>query len=206
MPARSKPGVDWTEIERRYKSGETPYDIAKTYPVKITRQSIMERAQRHGWDGNGPAVAAQVPVPQKRTTTLPALTRDTRSAKARELVIDAVMKGGPLRLAAKRAALSDEFLKVWVSDDPGFRQDVERAKAECVLRKIERVDEAGERGDVKADFWFLERDLETRDEFGQAATRGNGGVNIQVVLNIPRAEMPEAITVEHTAVPVSDLS
>ena len=91
----------------------------------------------------------------------------------------------PPTLAAARAGISTETLAAWKRDDGEFGALVEQAHMGSVCRKIGRIDEAGERGDWKADSWYLERNRSTRDDFGGAA--GAGATKIEVIVNVQRA-------------------
>ncbi len=63
---------------------------------------------------------------------------------------------------------------------------VQMADARALARKVERIEDAGRRGDWKADSWSLERHPASREEFGGASR--NSGPEITVILNIPKPD------------------
>jgi len=76
-----------------------------------------------------------------------------------------------------------DTLKAWRDEDPVFGAMVDAARHRAIACKIERIDEAGARGDWKADSWYLERAPETREAFGGANASGFTGIVVN--LNVP---------------------
>lgn len=116
-----------------------------------------------------------------------------RTPENAALILALVEKGVPEGLAAQRAGIDPDTLTNWKHDDPEMADLVEIARTEAVCRKIARVDEAGQRGDWKADSWYLEKSRLTRDEFGAGGNQGRGFGNFNVILRVPSpwdAEQP----------------
>jgi len=103
--------------------------------------------------------------------------------------------------AAEHAGVSDQTILNWKKDDPEFLALVEGAKAKFRRDNLTDIHDARKRGDWKAGAYLVERSAHTRDDFKPPESAGKGGVNIQVVLNIPRAEQPgdNAIVIEGQA-------
>ncbi len=166
---------DWPAIRAGYERGMSPTEIAKTIPESPSRQAIEKRAKREGWE------VAKLPD-QAPGTEL------TGKDATKAVVLQKIRSGVPLGVAAKAAGIHDNTLRNWRNDDVAFGEAVQAARAAFIARKIEQVDEAGER-DWKAAAYVLERSPETRDQYGHK--QDSGGVT--VVLNINRKE---GITIE----------
>ena len=91
-----------------------------------------------------------------------------------------------------------DTLKAWRDSDPVFGAMVDAARHRAIACKIERIDEAGARGDWKADSWYLERAPETREAFGGSNTQGFAGVT--VILNVPDPKQPQMPVIDATPV------
>ena len=194
--------IPWNEIRDRFIKGESATAIARDYPV--SRQAIQKRAKKEGWEQDGWLAQAQ------QTPTAKAVAKpETNSAKiiaslgkrtpenAAELC-RLIERGVPHTVAAEAVGMHRDTLKTWRDEDPEVDAMVLAARNRSIARKIERVDEAGERGDWKADSWFLERAPETRAEFGGSKTQGFDGVT--VILNVADPNLPEMPVIEATPV------
>jgi len=196
MPANPKPNVDWVDVERRYKAGETSRTISRVlmeFGISLSRQAIEQRAERQGWSEKRPASSAPSPVVEAKprpkierakNTRHPAVPAEAnrRTEAAAVAVIAAASHGASLPVAASYANLDGEFLQRWLAEDESFRRRITQEMAAKAVRRLELVDEAAERGDVKATMWWLENAPITRTEFGKNA-RGTAET-IKVVLNI----------------------
>lgn len=103
--------------------------------------------------------------------------------------------------AAQHAGISDTTWLRWKADDADLMALVEQARAQFLRKNLGRIDRAAEKTDWKAALTLIERSPNTRDDFKAPEAAGKAGINIQVVLNIPRAEAPgdEAIVIEGRA-------
>ncbi|MHA1566445.1 MAG: GumC family protein [Alphaproteobacteria bacterium] len=60
MVVATRADVDWGEIERRYRRGQSCNSIAKLFPT--SRQTIMRRAKQYGWSRPGSDVDSDIGV------------------------------------------------------------------------------------------------------------------------------------------------
>lgn len=188
MSAPPKPGIDWTEIERRYRLGESANALAKEFPV--TRQAIEKRVRRQGW----PRDETAIKLSQSLTTSRmqhPVTQSDRLLARAGKRtpengakVLELLRYGVPLATAGRIVGVSDDCLRGWIAEDADFAALVEAARHEAVAKRVVRLDQAGERGDWRADAWFLERAPLSRGEF--VVQSDKTPVDIQFILNVPR--------------------
>ena len=123
----------------------------------MSRQAIQKRAKKEGWEQDGWLAQAQ------QTPTAKAVAKpETNSAKiiaslgkrtpenAAELC-RLIERGVPHTVAAEAVGMHRDTLKAWRNEDAEFDAMVAAARNQSIARKIKRVDEAGERGDWKAD-------------------------------------------------------
>lgn len=190
--------LPWNEIKNRYCKGESANAIAKDYPV--SRQAIQKRAKKEGWSSDGWLEAAKR-TPTAKAVEKPETRRESIIAKLGKRTPETaaelcrlIERGVPHTVAAEAVGMHRDTLRAWRDDDPEFDGLIAAARMRAVSRKIERIDEAGQRGDWKADSWFLERAPETRGEFGGGAAGGITGIN--VILNIPDPKPIEMPTIE----------
>lgn len=109
-----------------------------------------------------------------------------------------IERGVPHTVAAEAVGMHRDTLRSWRDDDPEFDALVAAARMGAISRKIQRIDEAGERRDWKADSWYLERAPETRDVFAGSTNKGNA--DIQVILNIGDPKPVEIPVIDVTPV------
>jgi transposase-like protein len=184
MPALSKPGIAWQRIAADYAAGASLSALSRRYGV--TRQGIAKRAGREGWHRDPEAVAPASSRTAQRIANpvTPADCRliadGRRSVPNMQAVLAALRIGAPVTVAARRVGLSDDALRAWVDDDPDFARLAEAARADGLHTRLERLEQAAERGDARIDQWALERHPLTRDEFA-AADRGKASLSITVV-------------------------
>lgn len=106
-----------------------------------------------------------------------------------------IARGVPIRLAAESVGISRQALDDWRRRDPDLEALIGRARSSALAESVERIVEAGKRGDWRADAYVLERAPETRDEYGQLVGKGGGGIN--VVINMDRTQgIAGAVTIE----------
>lgn len=225
MPFPTAP-VDWADIERRWRAGEGSTPIAKSLPEmpngrKLTRQAIDDRAERENWQRGVPVEAiAKVrglasmqalerAANLRRKDPQASIPHDVavqlgwgkKTPETIALIVHDIELGLSETTASKHAGIDETTLANWKRDDSELSALIEQAKATFRRKTFEQIGKAGERGDWKATAFLGERSVHTRDDLKAPEAVGKGGVNIQVVLNIPRAEFVEPITIEHTAVP-----
>src|SRR3546814_5455079 len=95
----------------------------------------------------------------------------------------ALIEGGmPKGRAAVKCGISRDTLQDWCKADPELSAQVEAAEASYMSRHLANLNDASDRGDVKAATWMLERHPATRADFG-AEKQGSGGPQIVVQIN-----------------------
>ncbi len=185
MAAPSKPGVDWNEIHRLYTQEEMSLNrIAELHGV--SRPAIAKRAKRAGWMRPG----EKEKLPSAPTGL--AISCVEPSPETADRIIDWVNDCVPLKLAAGAVGMSVDDLKAWLEADPDFASRIDVGQHEAHATLIRRVNEAGARGDVKADQWLLERLKETRGEFTPTRQQGTDVGGITVTINVPVPQLVEA--------------
>lgn len=157
----------------------------------MTRQAIEYRRNRYEWQRDE-AAAALCETPTGQRVTAPQNRHDRkliadgkRSLANMRAILEALSGGASARLAAQRVGIGETTLKEWLASDLDFARLAKAAEAEAGLRAIERVKEAGTRGDWRADAYLLERMPVTRDDFAPRPSTGLGEgppVTIQLVM------------------------
>lgn len=213
---QSKPGIDWAEIEARFNNGLSAYTLAKEYD--ISRQAINKRAIREGW----PAVkhkvklaravvkAVRQPEVTKKVTSevttearqplaIP-ITRhrhvqkfDKDTVETREAILALLRDGNPKVIATQASGVSLETFNMWLKNDLILSAMVREAESMAVVQRLQNIQKAGNRGDWKADSWYLERTH--RETFGSNEIK-NGALAVQI--NIHRDTDKETVTVKPT--------
>ena len=181
MPFQDKPGVDWIEIRRMVLEEGTPLrQLAVRYSV--SRQAIHKRAMKEGW-----IVPKQVRTPLLESRLIESGTLGHVAWKATPGVLAAYVKhlseGMPKRTAAAMVGVARQTIEEWRDKDKNFDAACQAATAHWAKTRIKNINNAGDRGDWRADSWLLERHPETRTDF--QGPKAEGGTTIQVVLNIP---------------------
>lgn len=199
MPNRTKPGVDWAGIERRYRAGEGSTSIAKDYDIK--RQSIDKRARIEGWRDSGPEkwLPAARNTDTARRLLNPQTTRDkqlaTRGNRTPEnlaLILDKIEQGSPIYVAVGTAGITDETFREWKKDDPTVNPLVQQARQDFISRQYGNIAAAGDRGDWKASQALLQSAPETRKDWANGSSGGSG---ITVNISISGEDTPPVVDI-----------
>ena len=172
--------IDWTDIERRIRTGESARSLAKEYGISHT--AILKRAKKGGWRG-GARTSTKAPVVTETEPT--GLALGARSPENRKLVLGDLKYGIPLGLAARAVGMSEDSLEAWMRAEPVFAQQASAAKARGHADLVKAVVDAAKRGDWRAAMALLERLKETRDEF--AAPKKDSGT-VHVTFNFDRGD------------------
>lgn len=104
-------------------------------------------------------------------------------------IAEAINAGATKRLAAAHAGVSYDTLNDWEHGKKGipksahvqFVQLLAAAESRAAIRKLARIEKAGNEGDWRADAWWLERRMP--EEFGKSVVDVNqsGAIRIEVV-------------------------
>lgn len=190
MAGPNKPGVNWTEIEACVRAGEAMGSVARR--MGVSRQAISKRAKKEGWS---PTTDAEViaGTDTARRLAAPVTGADRRlaaegrrSPATMQRVLDMLATGASVAMAARRVGMSPDALHDWFRADAAFKRAAEAAGAEFGASLVERIAEAGRRGDWRADAHLLDRHPATRDEFGPRHAEGaQGGGRILIQINAP---------------------
>ena len=200
---QSKPGTDWAAIRQGFGAGISIRELARQH-APLTHRAIQKRRDKEGWDTQSATKAAtdiKLAATLAATATLPSViaqeagqvqSQVRTEAKAR-IVLESLARGMPYMVAAAHAGIARHTLEAWRDADAQFAHACETAMECWHGSKLTEIDAAGARGDWKASAYRLERHHKTRETY---ATKGDGGTNIQVVVNVDRAK-DELVTVEH---------
>ncbi len=209
MSSSTKPGVSWSEIEKRYRAGESANVIAKDYP--ISRQRIEAKAKKRNWR---PKTEFQLPTVRRSVRALmdrdwepepmwlrfvdatetAARLEDPQSPSDRQLVgagkctrenlarmLGLVAEGNPKSIAARCVGVHPDTLATWLRVDSGLAELFERAQAFVAAGRVSKLGEQIESGDAPSIRWALERSEITRPEFRRSRDQGPHGLgNITV--------------------------
>ena len=206
---QSKPGINWAEIEAKFNNGQSAYSLANDYDV--TRQSITKRASKEGWGivKHKVKLARQVIKATTKTTTKDRKERqpttisvtkplhvqrfDKDTVETREAILALLRDGNPKVIAAQASGISVETFNRWIQKDLLFASMVREAESVAVVSRLQNIQKAGNRGDWKADSWYLERTQ--RDIFGNNDNKNNA---LAVQINIHRDNQIETLDVSTT--------
>ena len=214
MRGQLKPGVNWLEIENRIRSGEKAFAIAKDFD--ISRQAIEKRAKRFGWLRSQKAVEVakinakvangEIKSATKRSATL--MTKrnhvqrfDKDTPETKDAILQLLKEGNPRIVSAQCAGVSLDSLNRWVDRADQFALLVRQAESEAVRFKLQNIKKAGDRGDWKADSWYLERTQ--RQIFGNENNK-LGAMNLQI--NIMRDTSTEPVTIDSVTIDNAEVS
>ena len=104
-------------------------------------------------------------------------------------------------IAAQCAGVSLDSLNRWVEKDSDFAILVRQAESVAVQDRLQNIKKAGDRGDWKADSWYLERTQ--RQIFGNENNK-LGAMNLQI--NIMRDTGSEPVTLDAVTVDNTEVS
>lgn len=190
MPGPNKPGVNWTEIEACVRAGEAMGSVARR--VGVSRQAISKRAKKEGWSPTADAgVIAATDTARRLAQPVTGADRrlaaeGRRSPAIMQRVLDMLATGASVAMAARRVGMSPDALHDWFRADVAFKQAADAAGADFGAGLVERIADAGKRGDWRADAHLLDRHPATRDEFGPRLAEGVQGAGpILIQINAP---------------------
>jgi len=199
-----KPGINWTEIEARVRSGEPLLRVSKDYD--ISRQAIIKRSRKEGWlDSNKKIRLAEkvvTGVTKEKSVTLKSVPKPfskyiQKHAKDKPETIDSILgllrSGNPRKIAVQASGISMDSFMRWLKENQSFADNVRKAESMAVADRMQNIANAGKRGDWKADTWVLERTH--REIFGEKESKNN---SLAVQININRDTDKESINISTT--------
>lgn len=187
MPRRTKPGVNWTEIEQKVRAGQSTTSLAKEYD--LARQSIDKRANKEGWrDGPQkwmPAVSqtntSKALESPQTVTDRDMVTRGHWSPETQAAILYALSEGQALAQAAESNGISyEQFLRRRKADVIFDRLVAQARNGVCGEMQTEIVKSA-RRGDWKAAESFLKASPETRKDWS-GNNAGAGGITVNIAI------------------------
>lgn len=144
------------------------------------------------------AVEKKKPAQPKKTAGRKTLLLDT---VIEQTLLDYIRIGTPIRVAVASAGIAEKSFYSWMArglaererlnlvkgakENPTeviflqFLQQVERAKAEAIAKKVAVIAKSGNDGDWRAAAWWLERQLP--EEFGKTDRFEIGGTNGEAI-------------------------
>lgn len=190
MPGPSKAGINWTEIEANFRAGSSMGSLARRSGV--SRQAVSKRAKKAGWTLTAQAETIAETDTARRIAQLVTGADHRIAAEGRrspaiiQRILDMLHAGATIALAARRVGMSPDALHDWFRADDAFREAAEAAGADFGAGLVERIAEAGKRGDWRADAHLLERHPATRDDFAARPAIGIGeGAQVLIQINAP---------------------
>lgn len=187
MPRRTKPGVNWTEIEQKVRAGQSTTSLAKEHG--LARQSIDKRAKKEGWkDGPQRWLPAARQTQTSKALESPQTTAERhmattgiRSAENAAAILDKLSRGVPFSIAPGAIGISYETFLKWRKDDPTFDRLVWQARQDHLSNQYGNIAKASDRGDWKAAQAMLQAAPETRKDWS-ANNAGAGGITVNIAI------------------------
>jgi hypothetical protein len=195
MPQRTKPGVDWAEIQERFVSGETSHEIAQDFDVK--RQSIDKRAKKEGWSSEnrkGDSLdeekidwlafalqtdTAKIHADPKTLSDKHIVALGRRSPQIMAKILEMVGEGASPNLAVQACGLSEGHVTNWKQQDTTFNELLRVARGTFLSGQQRNIARASDRGDWKAAQAILQSAPETRKEWASNAG-SSGGITVNI--------------------------
>ena len=171
---------DWVAIKKQYLDGASFHRLARV--TGAAKSTIQERAKKEGWREEREALdstrerVAKMPIHRGGPNESPRFTPENVTT-----IIHYLEQGASRKAAAAAAGIHVDTLKRWIVRDEEFKCAIDIAEAAGPARQASRINQAGERGDWRADAWLLKHSPRTRDEWAEASSGTNGvTVNLQI--------------------------
>jgi hypothetical protein len=225
MPAPKRADVDRSRIHSLYTNGASPYSIAnmlKEEGTKLSKQAIMQRAEREGWKAPAaikrspdnksansqtsvtatPSPAPQaskpaaVPAPVQKATAGSALTLEM--PPERKEVIRNIAEVGSCKYASLALGVDEDTFTEWLQD-PNFKAQTKTALGVFAAKNLGNIAKAADRGEWRAAEALLRLSPDTRDDFAPQEKAGKGGLVVNFKFDLVRGAIPreeDIITIE----------
>lgn len=185
MPQRTKPGVNWAEIEQKVRAGQSTTSLAKEHDV--TRQSIDKKALKEGWK-DGPQkwlpaarqtqTAHMLQDPQTTAEKCIA-TRGNRTPETQAAILWSLEQGMSMAQASEANGIKYEMFNAWRKSDEVFDRLVWQARHQLLGGMQTEIVKSARRGDWKAAESVLKASPETRKDWSNN-NAGAGGINVTI--------------------------
>ena len=172
---------NWAAIKQQFFRGKSIHQLHKL--TGAARSSISARAKSEGWEADRESHAETVAL--VKDTPLLKNNKYNSLKKTPETVADIVRflaSGAPRKNAAAAAGISVPTLRSWIISDPAFGEMLEVAEASGSAKQAERIEQAGQRGDWRADAWLLKHSPRSREDYADANAAGSNGVSVTLQL------------------------
>lgn len=194
---------DWPYIRMRYEAGETAYAISQAMGWKPTKQAIMKRAAKEGWERAEPSDDDELPERLPIVAQALSIRSHKLTDELLRVVLGMIGVGATEALACQAAGINQTTWIDWKHQDPKLKDAVHRARAGKLSEWIGRIDQASQK-DWKAAQTLLQAAPETREHFG----KDQQGSKLEVVIHIdrdaPGTEHVRGVTIEGEAEPKDD--
>lgn len=197
MGRRSKPGVDWNEVQRAFITGESTRSIGERHGVSHT--AVQNRARKHNWQVS--ENAGNFPPEIVRTETARAAVAPKNGYQVRQInlgkcipenatVILAKVRDGVLpHTAAAMCGLKAPTFHKWCERDDEFGKAIAAAAGDARAEVEGAIHRVSKSGDARAGKEYL-----SAHERGTWTEQSRGsGTTINVQLNVDYDKRPEDI-------------
>ena len=171
---------DWVAIKKQYLDGASYHRLARV--TGAAKSTIQERAKKEGWPEEREALdktrerVEKMPIHGGGSSVTQKFTPENVTT-----IIHYLEQGASRKSAAAAAGIHVDTLKRWIDRDEEFKCAIDIAESAGPARQASRINQAGERGDWRADAWLLKHSPRTRDEWAEASSGTNGvTVNLQL--------------------------
>lgn len=168
----------WEAVRAMWMAGNSAHSIAQKEGMP-SKQAICVKAKEEGWE--------RVDEVDESLELIPfdGLTDRQRFA------ITKIAEGLPKKHAAALVGVHPTTVSDWIKDNPDFAKALQAAIAAKTYRRLQKVEKTE---DWRAQSWLLERDKDSRDDFGAPkpviAPMGQLNFNVlgQVQVGLQRSE------------------
>lgn len=201
------PGVDWVEIKQRLEAGESQSSIAKDLTARgatISQSAISRMARKKGWldsdKASKPAtVDIDAPLNKKRkeiiaTKSVNGLSK--RSEQNRAMILQSIVDGSSITVAAARAGMSFETLRKWRMDDEALEAEIIAATGERDAKREHTIQRASDSGDWRASLAALTS--QRKEVYGGADGQKQAGITVNINVPEPKRIDDEGVTIDVT--------
>ena len=172
---------NWAAIKQQYVRGKSIHQLHKL--TGAARSSISARAKSEGWEADR---SSHCNVLEKVKNTSVIKNGKHRNSKRTPEVLAEIVRfleaGAPRINAAAAAGIANSTLSNWIKSDDEFKQILEVAEFSGSAKQAERIEQAGQRGDWRADAWLLKHSPRSREDYADANAAGSNGVSVTLQL------------------------